>query len=63
MSKRMTSLQRLLGVGEDDAFLRPEPVAGEGKTSVFDYAGLPGLRTAAEPELNDDEILIRANRG
>lgn len=62
MSKRMTSLQSLLGIGEDDAFLRLEPVAGEGKTAMFDYVGLPGLRTAAEPELNDDGILIRTKQ-
>jgi transposase len=58
----MTSLQSLLGIGEDDAFLRPEPVAGEGKMAMFDYAGLLGLQTSAEPELKEDEILIRAKQ-
>lgn len=62
MSKCMTSLQSLLGIGDDDAFLRLGPVAGGGETATFDYVGLPGLRTVAEPELNEDEILIRTTQ-
>lgn len=62
MSKRMTSLQSLLGIGEDDAFLRLEPIAGMRGTATFDYVGLPGLMTVAEPELNNDEILVKTRQ-
>jgi len=62
MSNRTTSLQNLLGIDNNDATLRLQSIASLGETALFDYAGLPGLRTVSEPELNDDEILIRTRQ-
>jgi transposase len=62
MSTRTTSLHNLLNIDNDDAALRPQPIHVEGGQPLFDYAGLPGLQTVSEPELNGDEILIRTRQ-